>query len=112
MPEEDFEEVMVRKRMPCVERKIAEITPTDMRVRVLGTVIDKGEEKIVLDDGTGKIEIGFDEPVNVEINQFVRVFGRVIPMEMGVELQGEIIQDMSELDRGLLLKLQELKQKL
>ena len=28
----------------------------------------------------------------------VRVFGRVIPVENGFEMQGEIVQDMSQLD--------------
>lgn len=73
MPE-DIPEATIRKRAPAVDRKISEIKPTDARVRILGTVIDKQEDKIVVDDGTGKIEIGFDGPVNVEINQFVRVF--------------------------------------
>ncbi|RLJ08557.1 MAG: replication protein RepA [Candidatus Aenigmatarchaeota archaeon] len=111
MPE-DFPEATIRKRASAVDRKISEIKPTDTRVRILGTVIDKQEDKIVVDDGSGKIEIGFDEPVNAEINQFVRIFGRVMPVENGTELQGEIIQDMSKIDRGILAKIEEIKQKL
>ncbi len=96
-----------QRRMPCIEKKVAEITPDDIRVRILGTVIDKKDNRLVVDDGTGKIDIVFDEPVNTELNKFVRIFGRVIPAEGGVELQGEIIQDMSRLDKELLKKVED-----
>ena len=101
-------EGFVRRRIPSVERRISEIMAEDMRVSVIGTVIDKQDESIMLDDGTGKISIGFDSSVDVETDQLVRVFGRVIPIEQGFELQGEIIQDMSSVDKELLRKLRSL----
>jgi hypothetical protein len=103
-PREGF----VKRRIPSVERRISEIMAEDMRVSLVGTVIDKQEENIILDDGTGKITIGFDNPVDVETDQIVRVFGRVMPIEAGFELQGEIVQDMRNLDREMLKKLREL----
>jgi len=101
-------EGFVRRRIPSVERRISEIMAEDMRVSVIGTVIDKQDDSIMLDDGTGKISIGFDSSVDVETDQLVRVFGRVIPIEQGFELQGEIIQDMSSVDKELLRKLRSL----
>ena len=98
----------VKRRIPSVDRKIAEIMAEDMRVSVIGTVIDKQEDSIMLDDGSGKISIGFDNPVDVETDQIVRVFGRVMPIEGGFELQGEIVQGMSGLDREMLKRLREL----
>ena len=100
-----------QRRLPSLERDIAGIRPEDMRVAVLGTVIDKNPDstRIVLDDGTGKVEIISESPLPAQVNQMVRVFGRVIPLENGVELQGEIAQDMSRLDLGLLKKLKSLK---
>ena len=98
---DDFSDNQFQRRMPSVERKVSEIKPEDIRVRVLGTVIDKQENKLVVDDGTGKIEAIFDDPVNVELKKMVRVFGRVIPLEDGFEIQGEILQDMSQLDLEL-----------
>jgi uncharacterized protein YdeI (BOF family) len=104
-PREGF----VKRRIPSVERRISDIMAEDMRVSLVGTIIDKQEDSIILDDGTGKITIGFDNPVDMETDQIVRVFGRVIPIEQGFELQGEIIQDMRGIDRELLKKLRELQ---
>ncbi len=98
----------VKRRIPSVERRVSEIMAEDMRVSLIGTVIDKQDDSIMLDDGTGKISIGFEGPVDVETDQIVRVFGRVMPIESGFELQGEIVQSMSGLDRELLKKLREL----
>ena len=106
---EEIQETLFRRRIPSVERRIAEIKPGDMRVRITGTVIDKQDNRIVLDDGSGRINIGFDDPVKAEPNQLVRVFGRVIPIEGGVELQGDIIQDMSRLDLELREETEQLK---
>ncbi|HJW96714.1 MAG TPA: replication protein RepA [archaeon] len=103
-PREGF----VKRRIPSVERRISGIMAEDMRVSLIGTVIDKQEESIILDDGTGKITIGFDSPVEVETDQIVRVFGRVMPIENGFELQGEIVQDMRGMDRELLKRMREL----
>ena len=103
-PREGF----VKRRIPSVERRISEIMAEDMRVSLIGTVIDKQEESIILDDGTGKITIGFDNPVDIETDQIVRVFGRVIPLEHGFELQGEIVQGMQGIDMELLKRLREM----
>lgn len=95
------------KRMPAVERAVSDITPQDIRVRVTGTVLDKQGDRIVLDDGTGKINVNFSQPVETEPQKLVRVFGKVISVESGFELEGEIIQDMSGLDLGLWKKVRE-----
>ena len=94
----------IRRRLPFVEKSIAEITQEDVRVRIIGTVIDKQENRMVLDDGTGKIEITFDDAPSIGANKQVRIMGRVIPMENGFELQGEIIQDITGLDIDLYKK--------
>lgn len=101
-----------QRRLPSVERKISEIRPEDIRVRILGTIIDKKGNSVVIDDGTGKIHVTFGEDVSVEINQFVRIFGKVIPLEKGFQIDGEIIQDMEKLDKGLLRRVEELERKL
>ncbi len=88
------------RRLPAVERKIANIQQQDIRVRLLGTVIDRQSDFIVLDDGTGQVKISTQAPT--EENQTVRVIGKVIALENGVEIQGEMIQDMRKLDLELL----------
>lgn len=105
MPE-DFQ-----RRLPSKQREIAEIKTGDIRISLIGTILDKDKEgmNLILDDGTGKIDVNFESEIKFEVNQLVRVFGRVIPIENGFELQGEIIQDMSKLDMGLLKKVKGLK---
>ncbi|MBI4021120.1 MAG: replication protein RepA [Candidatus Aenigmarchaeota archaeon] len=103
MPE-DFQ-----RRLPSVEREVASIRPEDIRVSLVGMVIDKDGTSMVLDDGTGKITVRSDQPLVAEVNQRVRVFGRVIPMEQGAELQGDVVQDMRLLDLELWTRLKSLR---
>jgi hypothetical protein len=104
MPE-DQEGGEFRRRLPSVMKDIGEIGQGDLRVSVIGTVIDKQEEGLVLDDGTGKMLIRFDSPFETELNRMVRVLGKVVPLEDGVELHGEFLQDMDGLDMELLKRL-------
>ncbi len=90
------------RRMPSVEKAIAEIRPDDIRVAVTGTVIDFQEGFMVLDDGTGQASISVEDSKGVERGKLVRVLGRVIPTEGGFEIQAEVVQDMSGLDTELL----------
>jgi hypothetical protein len=111
-PEQSAEEYMAdefQRRLPSAERDIADIRSGDIRISVTGTVIDIKDTRLVLDDGTGKIDVSFDSPPEAEINQLVRIFGRVIPLEKGFELQADVIQDMSKLDLELRKKVKGLK---
>lgn len=99
----------VRRRMPSLERRVSELQSGDMRVSLIGTVIDKQETRIVLDDGSGKVNVNFESPPEVKPNQFVRVFGRAIQAGNGLEIEGEIIQDMERLDKDLYKKVNSLK---
>jgi len=105
MPNAEFQ----YRRLPAVEKKIAEINPErDIRVRILGRILDKADEVIVVDDGSAKAEIiASDLDVNANIGDIVRVFARVLPLEEGFELRAEIIQDMSKLDLDLYKKIKE-----
>ncbi|MBI4163503.1 MAG: replication protein RepA [Candidatus Aenigmarchaeota archaeon] len=91
---------MADRRLPAVERKIADVSERDIRIRLLGTIIDKQEDFIVLDDGTGKIKIGCQ--TTFDQNQLIRVLGKVVVGENGVEVQSEFIQNMEKLDLDLL----------
>ena len=96
---------MGERRLPAIERKIANIQQQDIRVRLLGTVIDKQEDAVILDDSTGQVKVSTQMPL--EQNQIVRVIGKVIVLQEGVEIQAEIVQDMKDLDLGLLKMVQE-----
>ena len=100
-----------QRRLPSTERQINEIKAGDIRVSIIGTVVDRNEEgtSLVLDDGTGRIIVSLETPTKSEAGKPARVFGRVIPMEKGFEIQGEIFQSMEGVDFGLLKKIKGLK---
>lgn len=100
MPEEtrDFH------RMPSRDRLIAEISPDDARVRVVGMIIDKVGDSLILDDGSGKITVMLDAPTEFVVKQHVRVFGKVMQADGGAEIHGEVIQNMEKLNVPLYRK--------
>ena len=87
--------------MPAKERKISEIGGEDTRVSIIGTVVGFTDNTLAVDDGTGKIDVSFEEKPNVSTGQLVRVFGRTIALEGGYEISGEVCQDFSNADLGL-----------
>ena len=90
------------KRFPTTEKKISEITPENIRVSIIGTIIDKTENKLIVDDGSGSIEVFSDEELikNVGNNKIVRVIGRVTS-DGTLAINAELIQDFSRFDVGL-----------
>lgn len=98
MPEE-------RQRRAAAEpRDIEEISPqSDIRVRIVGTVLSKSEDSLTLDDGTGSTEVFLEEDLLEEVdeNDRIRVLGRVLPTPDSFEIQGEIVQDFSSIDSEL-----------
>ncbi len=89
------------QRQPAVPKDIDEIdAERDVRVRVLGTVLETRDDSIMLDDGSGTVEVFLDgdDFEAVSDGQRIRVLGRVLPAPDSFEIQGEIVQDMSDLD--------------
>ena len=96
------------QRMPTRERMVSGIQPGDTRVSIVGTVVDANGGILAVDDGTGKIDVSFEEPASATAGQMVRVFGRLMPTEGGFELQGEALQDFSGADVKLWRRVSEL----
>ncbi len=87
------------KRAPAVYKNIKDINPEkDSRVRILGKVINKKDDIMILDDGTGVAEIALMDNFDFAIGETVRVFCRVLPLEEGYELRGEIVQKVGDLN--------------
>jgi len=86
------------QRIPAKERLVTDIKPEDTRVGIVGTVVDFKGSTVVVDDGTGKAEVSFEEPPAVRAGQIVRVFGRAMPADAGITIQGEILQDFGDAD--------------
>lgn len=89
-----------------VQKKISDINPlVDSKLKILGFVVDKKEDTVVLDDGSGKIRVVIDIPGLIEkagVDKLVRVFGSLVPVEgNNSEIRAEIVQDLSGLDINL-----------
>ncbi len=87
----------LKKRLPAKERLISEILPNDIRVRILGTVIGGNENSIMVDDGSGRLEIVTDGQA-ADTGKMVRVVTRVLPVSGGFEARAECIQRMDGFD--------------
>jgi hypothetical protein len=90
------------KTEPSITRKISEINPNlDTRIRIIGKIIDIQEGFFVMDDGSGKITVSYNDetpkPAEIVTGLTIRVLGFVIPSDPP-ELQAEIIHDMSKLN--------------
>ena len=93
------------KRAPAVYRTIAGIQPeSDIRVRILGRIIGKNDGIMVIDDGTGRADI-VSEEFDAGVNDIVRVFARVLPLESGFELRAELVKKMDNMDLDLYRKI-------
>jgi len=98
-----------------IKRNIPEInSEVDLKIKVLGFVVDKKENTFVIDDGSGKVKVFIDEASlldNININQLIRVFGSTLPTEDGFEIKADAIQDLSNLNINLYKKVEELYNK-
>lgn len=95
------------RRLPSKDKNIKDISPeNDIRIRILGQVIGK-DNTLTVDDGTAKAEIIAEQEQmdKVNVGDTVRIFARVMPLEDGYELQGEIVQKMNDLNIDLYNKL-------
>jgi len=90
-----------------IEKKINNITKEDFNVAVSGFIINKNKDSFILDDKTGQIQVIFEES-NFDINTFVRVFARVVPLEEGIQLHAIAVQDLTKIDKFLYNKIKSL----
>lgn len=102
-----------QKRLPAQEKNISEIEPDkDIRVRILGKVVDIGEDSFVIDDGEGHVQIAAEAGMSlgsIKINDSVKVIGRVFASENGFELRAEALQNVNGIDFSLYKKVKELE---
>ena len=83
-------------------RNISEISKDDLKIVLIGKIIEVKENSFVLDDKTGKIEIFWDG--EVENNKYVRVFCT----RVNDEFKADIVQPISEREAYLFKKFNEL----
>ncbi|MCX8179324.1 MAG: hypothetical protein N3E38_01125 [Candidatus Aenigmarchaeota archaeon] len=97
-----------------VRKVIGEVNADiDLKIKVMGFVVDKSDVFIVVDDGKNKIKI-FVEPEmmeKIDIHQFIAVYGTTIPTEDGFEIKADAIQDLTGLNLQFYKKMNELYKK-
>ena len=93
------------RKQPFKEKLIKNIKKDDFKVAVSGFIVNKKENAFVLDDGSGEILVISQE---MPKEDFVKVFGIIMPIDDGLELQAEIIKDYSNVDKNLLKRVKEL----
>jgi len=96
-----------KKRNVAFERRISTISKEDIRVKVIGTIVEKDQitNSIVIDDSESKVRIILDESIfsSTELGKLIRAIGIVAPAleGEGFEIRGEILQDFSGLNKDL-----------
>ncbi|MFH0869260.1 MAG: hypothetical protein V1839_03470 [archaeon] len=104
-------EKKILKRAPAVSVRISELKENMGRVAIAGTVIDKNPDigSFMLDDSESSVLVL--APTNdptlfdaIKEGQFVRVLGKVWGSAGEIEIQAEIIQDFSKIDKELYKK--------
>lgn len=91
-------------KSPAKPRRVSEIKTGDEQIRIVGTIVDKKESELTLDDGTGRLSILYEEmgvPEEIDIGSKVRVFGTPLNVGESHEIHAEIIQKIDNLDLGL-----------
>ncbi len=95
----------MHRQEPFVYKEIANIDPNvDFRINIIGKIIEKKEDMLIVDDGTGNIIVNLSsDTVRPELkgNEMVRVFGIVLPTQP-LQMQANIIQDFSNLNLEIL----------
>ena len=86
-------------------KKISELSPKDSKVALLGNITQRKDGSFVLDDGTARIEIFFDNSAfNVLDIKLARIFCSVSEEK----LSADIIQNLEGLDLDLFKKTEDL----
>ncbi len=111
------------------EKYVKDLVPSDVKVAVSGMVIGRWERGIMVDDGTGCVNVeletgpfvetkastenseGFQPASDMPDGKFVKVFGYLTFLNEGFELKGNLIQDLSSADRELYEKVKKLMTK-
>ena len=106
------EGTQIRKRLPAIEKSINDIdSARDVRVRILATILDSSGDTLLVDDGTAKTEVAFEDEqmiAGLQNGQLIRVVARVLPLIDGFALRGEVVQRLEDFDMGLYRKAREL----
>lgn len=80
------------------------------RVKILGTVVNKATDGMILDDGTGSIRVWVPPTAELKEKQLVLVIGWASRSKKDgeLEIRADIVQDSSSLDLDAYRKVQKI----
>lgn len=96
-----------KKRNVAFEKRIKDISNNDIRVKVVGSIIEKDAvtNSIIIDDGEAKVRVLLNEELfkMYDVGKVIRAIGIVVPAfeGEGFEIKGELLQDFSGLNNEL-----------
>ncbi len=97
-------------RYVAEEKSIAEISENDKRIRIIGIVVDVGNDYIVVDDGTGKIEVSVSE-FHGKMGDMIKVIGRVLASNGKITIMCECYQLLKNFNLKLYKEAREIVKK-
>ncbi|MHA1238562.1 MAG: OB-fold nucleic acid binding domain-containing protein [Candidatus Odinarchaeia archaeon] len=100
---------MWQSRTPAKWKRISEINDSDTLIRVVGRVIERREDFLIIDDGSGSILV-HNVDKNVEVGSIVRVIGDVYRGSNGTfTLSANIVHILKDVDLKFILDVYQLK---
>jgi len=89
-------------------KKISELNEkTDARAALMGKIIKSDENKFILEDDSGRVEINFENADCVAVGNFVKAFCAI----SNGALKADAVQNLSGLDMDLFMKIEDLYRK-
>jgi uncharacterized protein YdeI (BOF family) len=109
MPLEQPEKKQFQKRAPSKHVLVKDLNKDLTRVAFVGTVVSRNDTvmSFLLDDGSGTVNVIVNDADMFGLlsdGQIVRVMGRIWGEGADLEVQGDIVQDFSNLDLTLFKK--------
>ncbi len=99
------------RRAPYKEKYVKDLTAADFKVTLSGAVAGAREEGFLLADGSGEVFVNVSKMENFmpfKENEIVKIFGRIMPYESGLEVQAEIVKSLAGVDMGSLKRIRDL----
>lgn len=106
---EQPEKRQFQKREPSKQVTVKALSKDMKRIALVGTIVSKNDSilSFLVDDGTGTVNVIVNDAdmfSGLKEGQIVRIFGRIWGEEEDIEIQGDIVQDLSKLDMPLFKK--------
>lgn len=89
------------------ETLIRNIKGVNEKVAISGILVLVENGFCLVDDGTSTAKVFFQD-LNFPLGSYVRIFGIVLSLNNGIEIQGDLVQDLSKIDKTLHRRVKEL----